>query len=148
MLLKWTKKLSGQPLCMPPEPPCIDDYMVNAAAISDDGSRVVAGTYYKQYEVLPNAAPMRQRVDGRYGIYVFDTNGLGMRLFSNEFQGDEGIYTVAISGNGAIAAGAGMLNRTSAGQPRRGIVRAFEVATGRLVLDTSMFVERVNSVAL
>ena len=33
MLLQWTKKLSGPPLCKPPEPPCIDDYMVNAAAI-------------------------------------------------------------------------------------------------------------------
>ena len=43
MLLKWTTKLSREPLCMSPEPPCIDDYMVNAAAISDDGRRVVAG---------------------------------------------------------------------------------------------------------
>ena len=67
MLLKWTKKLSSLPLCVSPEV-CADDYMVNAAAISDDGSRVVAVTYYQNY--LNTSRP---RLDGR-------TNTTGTRV--------------------------------------------------------------------
>ena len=148
MLHKWTKKLSGQPLCKPPEPPCADDYMVNAAAISNDGSRVVGEPTTKITKWSRTLHPCEHASTADSAFYVFNTRGSGTRLLSNEFAGDEGIYTVAISGDGAIAGGAGLLNRTNATQPRRGIARVFEVATSTLLLDTTMFVDRVNSMAL
>src|SRR3954469_2475937 len=99
LTVKWTKKLSSQPLCVPPES-CHDDYMANAAAISDDGSRVVGGTYYQHY-----TNTTRTKVNGRFGIYCFDTAAGGTPLFTDEYDGDKGIYAVAMSGDGAVAAG-------------------------------------------
>ena len=144
MLLKWTKKLSSLPLCVSPEV-CADDYMVNAAAISDDGSRVVAGTYYQNY-----VNTSRPRLDGRYGVYVFSTAGSGTLLFSHEYNGDKGIYAVAMSGDGTVAAGGGLLTmgRVSPFKPKRGLLLAFDVATGTRLLETSDITDRVTSVGL
>lgn len=144
MLLQWTKKLSALPLCMPPET-CGDDYMVNAAAISDDGTRAVAGTYYQHY-----VNTTREAVDGHYGIYAFDTANPNNPFFVHEFDGDKGIYAVAISGNGRVAAGGGLLRAGSVNPftSKRGLLRAFDVCSGQLLLDTSDFTDRVNSVAL
>jgi WD40 repeat protein len=144
MLLKWTKKLSLLPLCVSPEV-CADDYMVNAAAISDDGSRVVAGTYYQNY-----VSTSRKRVDGRYGLYVFTTAGSGTLLFSHEYNGDKGIYAVAMSGDGTVAAGGGLLTmgKASPFKPKRGMLLAFDVPTGTKLLETSDITDRVTSVGL
>jgi WD40 repeat protein len=143
--LTWTKKLSSVPLCIPPEM-CPDDYMVNAAAISDDGSRVVGATYYQHYE-----GTTRVRVDGTFGTYVYDTAGTGPRLMADEYAGDKGIYAVAISGDGLVAAGGGLLSkgrRANPFRPKRGLLRAFDVVTHATLLDTSDLPDRINSVAL
>jgi hypothetical protein len=144
MLLKWTDKVSTRPLCGPGET-CSDDYMVNAVGISDDGSRLVAGTYYQNY-----LGTTRTRVDGTYGLYVFDTAGTGTRLFASEYSGDRGVYDVAISGDGAVVAAGGLFTDGTATPftPKRGIVRAFEVATQKELLNTTDFPARVNAVAL
>src|SRR4051794_17274970 len=144
MLLKWTKKLSSRPLCVSPEV-CADDYMVNAAAISADGSRVVAGTYYQNY-----VSTSRTRVDGRYGLYVFSTAASGTLLFSHEYDGDKGIYAVAMSADGSVAAGGGLLTmgKTSPFKPKRGLLLAFDVPSGTKLLETSDITDRVTSVGL
>ncbi|MEK7752213.1 MAG: WD40 repeat domain-containing protein [Acidobacteriota bacterium] len=144
MALKWKKKLSKLPLCVPPET-CTDDYMVNSAAISDDGSRGVAGTYYFHYP-----GTTRVRSDGKFGTYCYSTSGKGKKLWADEYQGDQGIYAVAISGDGTVAAGAGLLNtgKFSPYRPRRGLLRVFQAATGAKLLDSSDFPGRVTSVSL
>ena len=142
MALQWTAKLSALPLCVPPET-CPDDYMVNAVAISDDGSRVVAGTYYQHYE-----GTTRVRTDGKFGTYCYDTKGAGTRLWADEYQGHRGIYSVAISGDGTVAAGGGLMTKGKFQQPKRGLLRAFDAATGSKLLNSSDFPNRVNSVSL
>ena len=144
MLLKWTKKLSSLPLCVSPEV-CADDYMVNAAAISDNGSRVVAG------DVLPE---LREYVAAKTGRPLrrlrFLTAGSGTLLFSHEYDGEKGIYAVAMSGDGTVAAGGGLLTmgRVSPFKPKRGLLLAFDVATGTKLLETSDITDRVTSVGL
>ena len=49
MNLKWSHPLSSKPLCVPPET-CSDQYMVNAVAVSDSGTRAVGATYYQNYD--------------------------------------------------------------------------------------------------
>ena len=144
MLLKWSQKLAPHPLCGRGEK-CTDTYMVNAVGISDDASRIVAGTYYQKY---PGAK--RSRVDGTYGMYVYDTAGTGTRLFESEYKGDRGIYDVAISGDGKVVACGGLFSDGSASpfKPKRGIVQAFEVSTQKRLLDSTDFPARVNAVAL
>jgi hypothetical protein len=144
MALQWTKKLSALPLCVPPES-CPDDYMVNTTAISDDGSRAVGGTYFQHY-----LGTTRVRTDGTFGTYCYDTAGAGTRLWADEYQGNKGIYAVAISGDGTVAAGGGLLTkgRFLPFQPKKGLLRAFDVATGNRLLDSSNFPDRVNAVSL
>jgi hypothetical protein len=141
---KWTKTLSGQPLCKPPESCGADHYMVNAAAISEDGQRVVAGTYYQYYAGLT-----RRAVDGHYGIYIYDTKDGSKPLHAFEFPGDKGIYTVAISGDGRVAAGGGMLATAKANpkySPPRGLIRAYDADNGNPLLDTSVPISGKNDV--
>jgi WD40 repeat protein len=141
--LSWTRKLSATPLCAPGE--CNDDYMVNSAAISNDGSVVVGGTYYQHYD-----GTTRKRVDGKFGLYCFGTAGTGTKKFDDEYNGDKGIYTVAISGDGTIAAGGGLLTKgkLSPFKPKRGLLRVFDVATGTRLLDNADFPDRLNSLSL
>ncbi len=144
MLLKWSQKLAPHPLCGRGES-CTDTYMVNAVGISDDASRLVAGTYYQNYD-----GAVRVRDDGTYGMYVYDTAGTGTRLFESEYKGNRGIYDVAISGDGKVVACGGLFSHGSANpfKPKRGIVRAFEVSTQKVLLDSTDFPARVNAVAL
>jgi len=144
MQLQWTKNLATQPLCLPPET-CSDTYMVNAAAISDDGAVAVGGTYFFNYP-----GTTRKRVDGRYGTYLFETAHGGRLLFADEFQGDQGIYTVAISADGRVAAGGGLLTQDppSAFSEKRGVLRAYDVRRGLVLLNVASFPGRVTSIAL
>ncbi|MBI3680212.1 MAG: hypothetical protein HY235_07420 [Acidobacteria bacterium] len=129
MNLKWNKLLSNS-------------FMVNSVAISDDASRVISGTYYYPYPGTPS-----DDVDGTYGTYCHDSSGT--RIWAEEYDGDEGVYAVAISGDGRIAAAGGML---SGGQysdnPDTGMLRAFDAANGTRLLDFTDFRRRVNSTAL
>jgi WD40 repeat protein len=143
----WKTALGGV-LCQPGV--CIDSYMVNSAAISDDGKRVVAGTYYHKYQGC-----QRDHDDGTFGVYVFDANGNGKPIFADTFAGDRGIYTVAISGNGEVAAGGGLLTLGGTAAPfhPKGILRAYDAATGQPLLDTTTaanfdITDRVTSIGL
>jgi WD40 repeat protein len=90
--------------------------MVNSVAISDDGKRVVGGYYYYPY---PGATI--QETKGEFCTFCCDENG--NRLWSDQYVGVQGIFAVAISADGKVAAGGGILD----GPPYRGLLRAYDV---------------------
>jgi hypothetical protein len=129
MSLKWNKQLS---------------HFVNSVAISNNGGLVAAGTYYYPYPGTSSNV-----TEGTFGTYCFDS--AGTQLWKDEYSGNEGVYTVAASGDGQVVASAGLLSggRHAANHsvPNLGLVRAF-TANGTRLLDYSGFGTRVNSVAL
>lgn len=142
---QWSHHLSHARLpSLPGDPPNTDDYMVNSAVISDDGSCVVGGTYY-----YPYSGTKRTHTDGTFGVYCY-TSG-GHRLWADEFEGDEGVYAVALSGDGHIAVAGGLftggLYSTRADQ---GLLRVYDVTTGNRLLDyvAPQFTKRVNCVSI
>jgi WD40 repeat protein len=129
MSLKWKQKLA---------------YLVNSVAISKDASRVVAGSYYYPYPGTTSNV-----TEGTYGTYCFDSSG--NQIWKNEYDGNEGIYNVAISGNGQVAAGGGLLTggrHADPGVPDNGVIRAFDASNGNVLLNFTNFRTRTNSVSL
>lgn len=122
-------------------------YFVNSVAVSADGDRVIAGTFFHTYGANESRrGPARRSVssseNGTFGTYCYDATG--RQLWANEFTGWQGVYWVAISADGAKAAAGGLM----AESPQAGFVRAFEVNTaGKLLLDYPTQ-QRVNQVAL
>ena len=118
--------------------------LVNSVAISDDGSLVAAATYY-----YPYPGTTKPRTDGKFGTYVFDAHG--NELWRDLYEGNEGLYSVAVSENGQVVASGGLLSgglhASNPSTPNRGLVRAFAADQTRLV-DYSDLRTRVNSVDL
>lgn len=122
-------------------------YLINSVAVSADGDRVVAGTFFHTYGANESRrGPARRSVssseNGTFGTYCYDATG--RRLWANEFTGWQGVYWVAISADGAKAAAGGLM----AESPQAGFVRAFDVnGTGKVLLDYPTK-QRVNQVIL
>src|SRR4051794_3831858 len=143
---EWTHSLSATPLPgTTPGDAAPDDYMVNSVAISEDGARIVAGTYYYPFD-----GTQRMRTDGTFGVYCYGSNG--NRYWADEFEGDEGVYAVAISADGKIAVAGGLRQGGKYGRngPSLAFLRAYEVANGKVLLDyrDPQFNTIVNSVAI
>ena len=117
--------------------------MVNAVAVSDNGTRAVGATYYQNYD-----GTTRTRVDGTFGTYCY--NAAGTLLFKDEFAGDKGVYAVAMSGDGKTAAGGGLftMGKQNPFKPKRGLLRAYAVPSGNSLLDNKNFADRVTSIGL
>src|ERR1700680_903376 len=116
--------------------------LVNWVAISDDGSRVVADTYY-----YPYPGTTRTNTQGTFGTYCYDSGG--KLLWSDEYQGNEGVFSVAISGDGQVAAAGGLFTGGAySDRPDNGLLRAYDANTGKLLLDYQGVRRRVNSIAL
>ncbi len=110
---------------------------INSVAISQDGSVVVAGTYYFPYgggaKHSPADAP-------QITVGTFAWNAQGKQLWQDEFQATEGVYWVAVSRDGQWAAAAGRSTQT------QGFVFIYNVASGARV--SSYYTStRVNMVA-
>jgi WD40 repeat protein len=125
------------------------NHFVNSVAISNDGQLVAAGTYFYPYGVKPGHPPLPSVTDGTFGTYAFDASG--NELWRREFVGNEGIYSVAVSGNGQVVAAGGL---RSGGQrssdpstPTKCTVRAYD-ANGSGLLKFQALHTRVNSVSL
>jgi hypothetical protein len=123
-----------------------DIFWVNSVAISGDGGRVAAGTFihdYKQKDTkfLPN-------VRSRFGTHCFDATG--KELWFKEFDGWDGVFGVAISGDGAVVAASGWLDRTAGNMADTGsgLLRAFDGTTGDPLLDFKGINQRVSWVSL
>jgi WD40 repeat protein len=127
----WTHDLKIRP-----------DDMVNSVAISDDASRIAAGTWYHNYSRMPGPSPF-----GSYAVYLLDKDGneLWHDRIDNCYQG---FYSVAVSGMGNVVAAGGWLDDPP-GPERIGLVRAYDAIDGtRLFPEDPPFPDRVNSVAL
>lgn len=110
---------------------------VNSVAISDDGSTVVAGTYFFPYAAGAKHSPADAKL---ITVGTFAWNAKGKALWRDKFQATEGVYWVALSSDGQWAAGCG---RTA---PAEGFVYIYKVATGERVFTFNTKV-RVNMVA-
>lgn len=111
-------------------------YFINSVAVDDAGSRVAAGTWFHVYSTdaaVPTRAAARMPAPGpetvpselgTFGTYVWDA--AGSLIFSQEFAGWQGVYWVALSGDGATVASSGWYQQTPS---MSGFVSAWDVAT-------------------
>lgn len=111
----------AQLLCPPARLPL--PYLVNSVAISDDGSRVIAGTFY-----YPYYGTTEKETKGCFGTYAVE-RATGKRLWADEYSGSQGVFAVAISGDGLVAAAGGL--RTD----QEGLLRAYDACNGHRLLD-------------
>jgi len=111
---------------------------INSTAVSADGSKIVAGTFFHNYG---RGTTRASDDDKTYGTYCYDRKG--RLLWSNEFQGWEGVYWVALSADGGTAASGGWRRKYT------GFIRAFSASdpTGTPILDHPTG-HRTNAVAL
>ena len=136
----WDKRLSGI-------------FWVNSVAISNDGSRVVAATYLHDYNQkagkgMPKGLP---NVKSKYGMFCLDgappKDGASKEpLWSDDWDVWDGVFGVAISGDGTIAAASGFRDMTSTGV--QGLVRAYNATDGTNLLNYDKIDERVSWVSL
>jgi WD40 repeat protein len=143
---EWTRPLSATPLPgTAPGNAAPDDYMVNSVAMADDGSRIVAGTYYYPFD-----GTQRMQTNGTFGVYCHGSDG--HRNWADEFEGDEGVYSVAISADGKIAVAGGLRQGGKYGRsgPTLGFLRAYDISNAKVLLDfrDPGFNTIVNSVAI
>ncbi len=118
-------------------------YYVNSTAISANGERVIAGTFFHVYAPqMPMPTVPATAMPNEYGTYCF--NRAGEQLWADKFQGYEGVYTVAISGQGNIAASGGWYSSS----PFQGFVRIYDVDNGPANLLDYRLGERVNAIAI
>jgi WD40 repeat protein len=143
----WTQQLSTQ-------------YLVNSVAISDDGSRVVAGTFYHDYSQAAPAGPVPDlraleplpaspgiSPYGQFGIYCFDNTGT--QIWSDVENMFEGVYWVAISGNAQVAAAAGWYSDSpNSTPPTQGLLKIYSTLDGTVLLNYTQITNRVNAVSL
>jgi hypothetical protein len=113
---KWTRNLSKKA-------------WVNNIAITDDGSRVVCGTFIHRYwgkggKKLLSSRPNRH---GTFGIYAYDSKG--ERLWKDTYVGWDGVFAVGISGDGQVAAAGGWYDK------KRGLMRIYDGNNGHLQFD-------------
>lgn len=132
-------------------------FYINSVAISADGGRIVAGTFFHDYggtaaeahggerKLAPRmAAGLRepaQHVDsaasadqyGRFGTYVWDREG--KPLLVQEFEGWQGVYWVTMDGPGAIVASTGW---RSGSPDYAGFISAFAVDSGASLLQFAL----------
>ncbi len=103
----------------PGGPPCV----VGAVALSADGDTVVAGT------CLAASAGSGEGEAVVLGVYCY--GGDGVLRWSDPITGWGGVRRVAVSADGGFAAAAGDYEAV----PATGFVRAYDVATGQVLLD-------------
>jgi WD40 repeat protein len=129
-------------------------FWVNSVAISKDGKRVVAGTFIHDYDQkIDKGFP---NVQSRFGVYFYDDvprveTARVEPKWSDEFRAWDGVFGVAISGDGKIVAGSGWLDRSD--EMKLGLLRAYDAdssSTGalKLLLDYKDIKQRVSWVSL
>jgi WD40 repeat protein len=128
-----------------------DIYWINSVAISDDGHRVVAGTFLHDYRQRTRG--YSPNVRARFGMYCLDdrspkdSRSLPENvLWTDEYDGWDGVFAVAISADGTIAAAGGWLDRV--GETASGLIRAYMADDGSRLLDYTNMQQRVSAVAL
>jgi WD40 repeat protein len=139
----WSKRLS-------------DIFWINNVAISPDGTHVVAGTFIHDYK-NKTGTKGHPNVQGRFSLQVYENakNPPDPKKVEpkwiDEFDGWDGIFGVAISGNKTVVAASGWFEKTKDGA--RGLLRAYDInldADGKpkLLLDYQAITARVSWVVL
>lgn len=136
----------------PELPPDVPPYrphhaFVNCTAICDDGSRVVAGNYFYDYDT--NAS-----IRSHFSTFCYDGQGnlLWRHVPKQEIWG--GVYWVAISGDGKYAASGGWCDeepthdRCGENPPHTGFVQAFRASDGKVLLEPQKTIGRCNMIGL
>lgn len=141
--LVWEKRLS-------------EILWINSVAISHDGGRVVGGTFLHDYR--QRTGKFQPNIQSRFGTYCFDhtpqkdgKNATALALWSDEYDGWDGVFGVAVSGDGRVAAAGGWLEKAGnsvAGHTVWGVIRAYNAADGTRLLDFTNLNQRANWVAL
>jgi WD40 repeat protein len=133
-------------------------FWVNSVAISKDGKRVVAGTFIHDYDQT-SSGKFLPNVRSRFGLYLFDdvpkvqTTDRVEPKCSDEFDGWDGVFGVAISADGKIVAASGWLDRSD-DDTTVGLLRAYDadssIGTGtvKTLLDFKEIKQRVSWVSL
>lgn len=106
---------------------------VNSVAISADGSRIAAGTFFHDYSSkVAGTRALSSAADGnwgQYGTYVWQADGT--LLYADTFEGYEGVYWVSLSDDGGTVASSGW----KTGAPvYQGFVAAADVNSGTSLL--------------
>ena len=114
----------------------IETRWINSVAISNDGKRVVAATFYHDYSIK-EPGPNKQ---GSFETYCYDADD--NLLWSDAYAGWDGVFAVAISGDGRVAAAGGCYDDT------RGLLRAYNARTGETLLDGLDIAKRVSLLTL
>lgn len=122
--LQWVKTLDSK-------------FYVNSAGISMNGDRIVAGTFFFAYS--PTGVYATPASTNQFGTFCLDRHG--NQLWADKFQGVEGVYAVAISPSGAVAAAGGMI------EPHSGFLRAYDANEGTQIANYATGT-RVNQIAL
>lgn len=116
-------------------------YYINTVASCADGSKVVAGTFLHSYSDDRRLGDASS--GGHFGTYCWDYSG--NLIWSNEYDGYEGVYWATLSANGKVAASCGWYSSSPAYQ---GFIATFNADNGAVLLDYFKTAARVNQVAL
>lgn len=122
--------MSNAPLVWKKQPPrpsgSTTPYYINTVAITENGERVVTGTFYHDY----SSADARRGIVTPatiFGTYCYDS--LGNLLWQDTWPGYEGVYWAATTPNGHWSASCGQYSQT----PYRGFVFIYDVSGNRNV---------------
>ena len=113
-------------------------FWVNSVAISSKGDRVLCGTFFHDYS--KNSSSFGPNQPGTFCTSCYDATG--KQLWTDTYSGIDGVFSVAVSGNGKVAAAGGWFD------DKHGLLRVYDVATGKIVLDYGQIPKRVRTGAL
>lgn len=113
-------------------------FWVNSVAISSKGDRVLCGTFFHDYSKTSSTFGPNQA--GTFCTSCYDATG--KQLWTDTYSGMDGVFSVAVSGNGKVAAAGGWFD------DKHGLLRVYDAATGKIVLDYGQIPSRVSTVAL
>ena len=128
-------------------------HFINSVACSADGTRVIAGTFLHTYPKSDAYATTFAKRRGLQADIDLDTTGM-FHTYCWDYQGNllwsvlsstyEGVYWVAMSADGNVAASGGWYSQS----PLNGYIAAYDAGTGAPLMPNYPTDSRVNQVAL
>ncbi|MBK8286659.1 MAG: hypothetical protein IPK97_18350 [Ahniella sp.] len=120
--------------------PHADRHYINALAASADGTAILAGTWHRDYTQKLTDGQLPKLAE--YGAYLLDAHG--KPRWKHEFSAHEGVYSVALSADGLLAAVGGWYSQA----PRTGFVHIHRGDSGEPLVLFRSAPDRINSLAI